>query len=170
MNSLRVRLAVAGVVACLGAGGVAMATLRDDRAEVSVGTVRQSPDLMAPTVPEAPVTMEGVAARLDCPDPPDPNGPAPNPRMASDLASSTLLPAPGYGEPTPEAALEAHVREALPGAPVESFTVTARNSSQVRFENDHAALLAVLVERGAWNVTFQMFCGTIAAEWRAGRP
>lgn len=142
MNSLRTRLAGAGVVACLGAGGLAMATLKDDQAEVSVATARQAPEPAAPTVPEAPVTMEGVAARLDCPDPPDPNGPAPNPPMAGDLASSTLLPAPGYGEPTPQAALEAHVREALPVAPLESFIVTARNSSQVRFENDHAAVLA----------------------------
>ena len=169
MNSLRTRLAVVGVVACLGAGGLAMATLKDDQAEVSVATVRQAPDLMASTVPEAPVTMEGVAARLDCPDPPDPNGPAPNPPMPGNLVSVTGLPGPGHGEPTPEAALEAHVREALPGAPLESFIVTARNSSQVRFENDHAAVLAVLVERGAWNVTHEIYCRPIAAEWRAGR-
>lgn len=159
---------VFGVVAVLGVGVAGMATLRDGKG-VSVATARQAPEPEAPTVPEAPVTMEGVAARLDCPDPPDPNGPAPNPPMAGDLVAVTGLPAPGYGDPTPEAALETHVREALPGAPLDSFIVTARNSSQVRFENDHAAVLAVLVERGAWNVTFHMFCGTIAAEWRAGR-
>lgn len=161
-------MAVVGVVAAIGVGVAGLVALRGG-GDVSVATVRQASETTVPTVPEAPVTMQGVAARLDCPDPPDPNGPAPNPPMAGDLVAVTGLPAPGHGEPTPEAALDAHVREALPGAPLESFIVTARNSSQVRFENDHAAVLAVLVERGAWNVTFHMFCGTIAAKWRAGR-
>ncbi len=48
--------------------------------------------------------MEGVAARLNCPEPPDPNGPAPNPPMAGDLVSATFDYAPGNGEPTPERA------------------------------------------------------------------
>ncbi|HUP70749.1 MAG TPA: hypothetical protein VM142_13175 [Acidimicrobiales bacterium] len=163
------RSAVTVVAACVGVGGVTAAALHDIRADVSVATVRQAPDPTVPPAPEAPVTMEGVAARLGCPDPPDPNGPAPNPPTPGNLAYVTGLPAPGHGEPTPEAALEAYVREALPGAPLGSFVVTARNSSQVRFENDHAAVLAVLVEGSAWNVTNEIYCRPIAAEWRAGR-
>lgn len=134
-----------------------------------MATVRQASETTVPTVPEAPVTMEGVAARLNCPDPPDPNGPAPNPPVAGDLVSVTSDPAPGTGFPTPEAAVKEYLSYAWPALDSGSFVVTARSSAEVRLENQHAALLATLAEGGVWNVTFKMYCGTIAAEWQAGR-
>lgn len=169
MNSLRVRLAVTGVVACLGAGGVAMATVKDDRAEVSVATVRQTPDLMAPTVPEAPVTMEGVRDRLDCPDPPDPNGTAPNPPGPGNLVYANYDYAPGNGEPSPEAAVELFASSTWPGLDPATFVATARSPVDVRYENRHAALLVSGAEGGVWVVSNAIYCGTIATEWREGR-
>ncbi|HUP70750.1 MAG TPA: hypothetical protein VM142_13180 [Acidimicrobiales bacterium] len=168
ITAVPTRIVVVGIVALLGVGVAGVATLRGDE-DVLVATVRQAPEPTVPTVPEAPVTMEGVAARLDCPDPPDPNGPAPNPPMPGNLVSVTGDYAAGAGDPTPRAALTAYLRAAWPGADPESFVVTARNSSEVRFENQHAALLATFAEGGVWNVTNEMYCRPMAAEWRAGR-
>lgn len=152
-----VAVACAGsVTAALGGGGekVSVATVGDDAVKATV----PSP----PPQPEAPVTFEGVRARLHCPGPPDPNGP-------SDIVSVHYDYAAGNGEPTPEQAVRLFVRSTWPAADVASFSATARNSTEVLFENPHAALLVTGAQGGVWTVRYASYCGASAAEWRAGK-
>ena len=157
---MRAKLGVVLLVALTAVGALAFAVLGDDGEEVSVAVAGQDSEPTTTVEPEAPVTMEGVAARLDCPDPPDPNGP-------SNIASFNGDPAPGLGEPSPDAALGVFLRETWPGVDSHSFVAAARNSIEVRYENRHAALVVTGGEGGVWNVTSAVFCRPIAVDWRA---
>lgn len=117
----------------------------------------------ATKVPEPRLTLEGVAARIECPRTGDPNG-------ASNLAFVIGHPAQGTGEATPEAALRAYLQYVWPLADPWSFAVTGRSSGQVLFENRHAALIVTMVEGGRWNVINEVFWRPVADQWRGGRP
>lgn len=145
---MRAKLGVVLLVALTAVGALAVAVLGDDGEEVSVAVAGQESEPTTTVEPEAPVTMEGVAARLDCPDPPDPNGPAPNPPGPGNLAYVNYNYPAGNGEPTAKAAVELFSSSTWPGVDPGSFVVTARNSFEVRYENRHAALLVTGVEGG----------------------
>ncbi|MGH9177389.1 MAG: hypothetical protein ACRD0N_02385, partial [Acidimicrobiales bacterium] len=113
------------------------------------------------TVPGDPVTMAGVVARLDCPPPPDPNGPG-------NFYLGTFDYPAGLGSATPEAALRSQLEE-WPGADPASFVATARSASAVRYENRHAAVIVAGTEGALWVVESVAYCVPVADEWRAGR-
>lgn len=74
-------------------------------------------------------------------------------------------PAPGFGDPVPEAALWSFLRATFPAAPEPSFKVTGRGEHAAILENGQSALLATMAEPGRWTVTSSATCSSSARQW-----